>query len=668
MRIKVFKAPTMKEAMANVKAELGDDAVILHTKRYRKGGLMGFRSKEIIEIIAAVEDKPIEERVNVAATSQAELPEGRLNLVSNPEPADGKAEPSPQEDSEPVIEPKPRPVMTPRSAVNQYQTAGTAAQVRKAQEEADDLHRGAKTIEDVMENMRQQQNRPYDARTIAAKGENPSERAQEFPAKPQWANIPVYGNHGSYASNDDVVPDYDYPPPDGDYPIPDYDSYYRELEQEQANARAEKQKKEELEKIDKNIEEQEPSEDQGTEPQEITETTKTDADQVVDVTDTPSDMEAKASESQEDKLENVKDAPEPEKIDNEKEISAAGEKVSSEEKEEIKQPDEDAEDADEVAVEPSKKKRRTRAKKEELPQEDDFQLAADPDDDGKDEQIQQLQYELEKMRVMLTQAMTGENKDNKITNLQVALRRNDVDDKVIQDMISRLTGAEIVADKDSRRAVNALEKYLRKTVRVATGITLLSGRPKIVALIGPTGVGKTTTLAKIAANFVLDKGVSAAMITADTYRISAVEQLKTYSDIIGLPLEIVYSPDALKKAIEKHRNKQLILIDTAGRSQYNDYQMQELCELLSVDKNIEKHLVMSATTKNRDAEEILERFLLCKPDRIIFTKTDETSCPGIVLNIMHKKKIALAYLTNGQSVPDDIYPASIEKLAELLLR
>lgn len=667
MRIKVFKAPTMKEAMANVKAELGDDAVILHTKRYRKGGLMGFRSKEIIEIIAAVEDKPIEERVNVTATSQAELPEGRLNIISNPEMAEVGSEPSPQDESEPVIEPKPRPVMTPRSAVNQYQTAGTAAQVRKAQEEADDLHRGARTIEDVMENMRQQQNRPYDARTIAAKGENPSERAQEFPAKPQWANIPVYGNHDSYAPNDEAVPDYDYPPPDGDYPIPDYDSYYRELEQEQAEVRAEKQKKEEKEKANKDIEEQE------TESQEFAEVTKSEIDQPVDGTEIPSEAEektdeAEAVEAQENQLESVKDTPESEKSDSKQETLAASEKMSSKAKEEVNQSDEGVEDAEEEVVEPPKKKRRTRAKKEELPQEDDFQLAADPDDDGKDEQIQQLQYELEKMRVMLTQAMTGENKDNKITNLQTALRRNDVDDKVIQDMISRLTGAEIVADKDSKRAVNALEKYLRKTVRVATGITLLSGRPKIVALIGPTGVGKTTTLAKIAANFVLDKGVSAAMITADTYRISAVEQLKTYSDIIGLPLEIVYSPDALKKAIEKHRNKQLILIDTAGRSQYNDYQMQELCELLSVDKNIEKHLVMSATTKNRDAEEILERFLLCKPDRIIFTKTDETSCPGIVLNIMHKKKIALAYLTNGQSVPDDIYPASIEKLAELLLR
>ena len=158
------------------------------------------------------------------------------------------------------------------------------------------------------------------------------------------------------------------------------------------------------------------------------------------------------------------------------------------------------------------------------------------------------------------------------------------------------------------------------------------------------------------------------MITADTYRISAVEQLKTYSDILGLPLEIVYNPQALQEAIEKHRDKQLILLDTAGRSQYNAYQMKELSELLNIDADIEKHLVMSATTKTSDGLELLDNFSLCKPDRVIFTKVDETKTHGIILNILHRRKAALSYLTNGQSVPDDIEPASIEKLAELLLR
>ena len=170
------------------------------------------------------------------------------------------------------------------------------------------------------------------------------------------------------------------------------------------------------------------------------------------------------------------------------------------------------------------------------------------------------------------------------------------------------------------------------------------------------------------AKFVLEMQVSTALITADTYRISAVEQLKTYSDILGLPLEIVYSSDALQQAIKKHSDKKLILIDTAGRSQYNDFQMKELCDLLSGDSDIEKHLVLSSTTKNRDAEEILAKFGPCQPERVIFTKTDETSSLGLLLNLLYKRKIALSYVTNGQSVPDDIIPASFGKLADMLLR
>ena len=118
----------------------------------------------------------------------------------------------------------------------------------------------------------------------------------------------------------------------------------------------------------------------------------------------------------------------------------------------------------------------------------------------------------------------------------------------------------------------------------------------------------------------------------------------------------------------KARGTDVILIDTAGRSQHNDFQMKELQEFLGVNSHIEKHLVMSATTKQKDAEEILEKFSVCEPSRLIFTKTDETSSIGIILNLLYEKKLALSYLTNGQSVPDDIIPATADMLAGLLLR
>ena len=618
MRIKVFKAPTMKDAMANVKAELGDDAVILHTKRYRKGGLMGFRSKEIIEIIAAVEDQSPEERVNIAISGRGS--EGRLDISS---PAGGIEDYQQEEftSPEPVTQPEqpmlkvskrsavkepenvqvsdsiqvPAPIKPPRGILAQYQTAGTAKQVQKAQakiEEEETQKASAQvsaTIADLMEVIKRQGN---------------TEKTQQ-PAEQKEMETSVIDNSRDM---------YDYPlPEEEDYPPPLDDDYYggemdipRPVEQVKSEPVHE--------------EKATVSEEMVFEPKAV--------------------MPAEKAEKPQ------------EEITVEKEASKKT--VAKKKKKNIKNTKNNAE------IE-GKPKEPVKQEKKSAPEDDS-------ENDSRENEILQLQEELAQMKAMLSHAMSGELNDEKVVNLQIALKQNEVNDKVIQDMISRLTGAEIVADKNSAKARAALEKYLRKTIRVATGITLFSGRPKVVALIGATGVGKTTTLAKIAAKFVLEKGVSAAMITADTYRISAVDQLKTYSDIIGLPLEIVYSPDALKKAIDKHSNKQLILIDTAGRSQYNDYQMKELCEFLAVDKNIEKHLVMSATTKNRDAEAILEHFSVCKPDRVIFTKTDETSSIGLVPNLLHKKKIALSYLTDGQSVPDDIHPASIEKLAELLLR
>lgn len=306
-------------------------------------------------------------------------------------------------------------------------------------------------------------------------------------------------------------------------------------------------------------------------------------------------------------------------------------------------------------------------------QEDDVQvmektaaepMASNPEDT---EKIQRLEDELAQMKAMLAQVMSKDQPKDKVS-IQEALRRQEVEEELLKDMAAQLPAGDTLLDSQDERAAEVLAGYLGDAMNFSEGITLNKHGVRIVALIGATGVGKTTTLAKIAARFVLEKNIRAALITADTYRISAVEQLKTYSDIIGLPLEIVYSPDELKVAIHKHRDKDLILIDTAGRSQHNEYQMKELQEFLAVNSHIECHLVMSATTKNRDAAEILDKFSACEPDRVIFTKTDETSSVGLILNLLAKRDIALSFLTNGQSVPDDIIPATPQKLAELLLR
>ena len=156
--------------------------------------------------------------------------------------------------------------------------------------------------------------------------------------------------------------------------------------------------------------------------------------------------------------------------------------------------------------------------------------------------------------------------------------------------------------------------------------------------------------------------------TSSAYRISAVEQLKTYSDILELPLEIVYNPQELASALERHRDKDLILIDTAGRSQHNEYQLRELEEFLRINPRIEKHLVISATTKFTDARQIMNKFAQVEPDKIIFTKIDETSSLGMIVNLLHDKKYSLSYITTGQSVPDDIERAGSDILANFLLK
>lgn len=213
-----------------------------------------------------------------------------------------------------------------------------------------------------------------------------------------------------------------------------------------------------------------------------------------------------------------------------------------------------------------------------------------------------------------------------------------------------------------------MERLVEQGLGKVSGVALNGSAPHVVALLGPTGVGKTTTIAKLAAYFSLQKGMRVSLITADTYRISAVEQLKTYAEIMGLQLEIVYAPQELAKALAKCKGSQLVLLDTAGRSPKNQEQLEELQLLLSQVPQAEKHLVLSLTTCNRDALEIAKRFSVCAPDKVLFTKLDEASRCGVILNVLQQFPMKLSYVTNGQNVPDDLQIVSPAWLAKELLR
>ncbi len=191
--------------------------------------------------------------------------------------------------------------------------------------------------------------------------------------------------------------------------------------------------------------------------------------------------------------------------------------------------------------------------------------------------------------------------------------------------------------------------------------------PITIALVGPTGVGKTTTIAKLAANFCLRERRKVGLITIDTYRIAAVEQLKTYAEIIDVPLEVAMSPDQLSDAVHRMSDRDVILIDTAGRSQRDAIRIKDLERFFRAVRPDEIHLVLSGTCSEAVLHETIERFRAIGIDRVIFTKLDEAIGFGVILSCLTKANAKLSYVTTGQDVPDDIEVGRAETLARLIL-
>lgn len=280
-----------------------------------------------------------------------------------------------------------------------------------------------------------------------------------------------------------------------------------------------------------------------------------------------------------------------------------------------------------------------------------------------------LQLEMANMRKMLEQVLHKLPQSEKDQSIWFELLvRNDIEPQIAENLVKGLPGEQSIVAGDPEIIRQLLCDRIGNYLQRVDGITIPSQGCKVVALIGPTGVGKTTTIAKLAANFAMKEGYRVALITADTYRIAAVEQLKTYADIIGVPIEIVYSTDEMKAALYRHRDRQLVLIDTAGRSPRNSYQLEELKTMLTADPYIETHLVLSCTTKYKEALEIVKKFSVCSPQKFLFTKVDEASNLGTVFNLIYQFPTTLSYMTNGQNVPDDIELVNPKKMANLVLR
>jgi flagellar biosynthesis protein FlhF len=209
--------------------------------------------------------------------------------------------------------------------------------------------------------------------------------------------------------------------------------------------------------------------------------------------------------------------------------------------------------------------------------------------------------------------------------------------------------------------LKAVFREICRSILLSEGIQLGPAPPgKAVALVGATGVGKTTTIAKLAAQYAFQQGRRVSLVSLDNYRIAAAEQLRTYADIMGLELDIVFSREEFDQVLTQRRSSDLILVDTAGRSPLNSKQVYELREIFAGHPPDEVHLVVAASTKGDDLRMLLESFEPLSYDHVIVSKLDETRSLGCLYNLIKHCQLPISYFTVGQSVPEDIRTANLE--------
>lgn len=260
-----------------------------------------------------------------------------------------------------------------------------------------------------------------------------------------------------------------------------------------------------------------------------------------------------------------------------------------------------------------------------------------------------------------------QNTDSKMVKLVFdQLRNNEVTEENAREIMSEIDKKQGLQLDDLLASI--YQKIVLKLGQIRT-IELTEEKPKVVFFIGPTGVGKTTTIAKLASKFKLENKCRLAIITADTYRVAAVEQIRTYANILSVPVTVVYNAEEMKQAIEKYKDYELIFVDTAGRSHKNEEQREDVKNLLESiqEYNREIYLVVSATTKYRDLVKITQTYSDISNYRLLFTKIDETGALGNLLNIRMLTKEPLSYTTFGQNVPDDIGVTDVQYIAKQLL-
>lgn len=278
-------------------------------------------------------------------------------------------------------------------------------------------------------------------------------------------------------------------------------------------------------------------------------------------------------------------------------------------------------------------------------------------DDGATET---LKLEMKELKNMVNKLMENTNlstEKEKMSTLKDFMVDMDLHSKVISDFEEYCNQKELDLEN-----INKTTLYEFSKDRLNSKVFIKEADGRIRTFIGPTGVGKTTTIAKLASNECLMNQKSIGLITIDTYRIGAVEQLKIYANILDIPIKVIFSPEDLPSAIEEFEDKDLIFIDSTGRSHKNIHQLNELKSYLDKCDNMKTYLVLSMSTKNIDFIKTIENYKRIGFDNLILTKFDETYTYGNILNIGYFTEKPITYISTGQIVPDDIEDATKEKL------
>ncbi|MFM9277300.1 flagellar biosynthesis protein FlhF [Paenibacillus jiagnxiensis] len=280
--------------------------------------------------------------------------------------------------------------------------------------------------------------------------------------------------------------------------------------------------------------------------------------------------------------------------------------------------------------------------------------------------------EIREMKAMMSRISRYAQVSSSLPEQAQALHERLLDQEVEQELANEWLERVLQRQEESDASLEefpfktALEEEIQQflSARFGGGI---SASTKIVYIAGPTGVGKTTTIAKLAAEQLFKFQRKVGFITSDTYRISAVDQLRTYATILNVPLEVVQSPGDLQRAMHRLEQCDLILMDTAGRNYRNELLVSELQSLLAPIEESETYLVLSLTSKSRDMLEITDHFNKYGLDKVIFTKMDETGSIGAIFNVLRHYSLSLSYMTNGQNVPDDLLMPGKDMIIGMLL-